>query len=64
MMAAGHPPLLRGDREAWLPDRLDEQGPQRTSTTRAPRTLMIYTPCQKGFVYETPRALRFHSRWR
>jgi len=42
--------------QAWAIHRLDEQSAQGLNHKGA-AYLMIYTPCQKGFVYETPRSI-------
>ncbi len=48
--------LLCRDRQRGLSHRPDEQGAQGAEPSGA-AFLMIYTPCQKGFVYETPRSI-------
>jgi len=55
MMAAGHPTATL-QLPASVIHRFNEQGSQRTEPQGA-AYLMVYTPCQKGFVYETPRSI-------
>jgi pyruvate ferredoxin oxidoreductase beta subunit/oxalate oxidoreductase subunit beta len=56
MMAAGHPHCYVATASVGYP--IDLMNKVRKGLNhRGAAFLMIYTPCQKGFVYETPRSI-------
>jgi pyruvate ferredoxin oxidoreductase beta subunit/oxalate oxidoreductase subunit beta len=56
MMAAGHPHCYVGTASVGYP--IDLMNKVRKGLNhRGASFLLIYTPCQKGFVYETPRSI-------
>ena len=55
MMAAGHPHCYVATASVGYP--IDLMNKVRKGSTSRVRRMMIYTPCQKGFVYETPRSI-------
>ena len=60
MMAAGHPHCYVATASVGYP--IDLMNKVRKGLNhKGASFLMVYTPCQKGFVYETPRSI--HSSW-
>ena len=56
MMAAGHPHCYVATASVGYP--IDLMNKVRKGLNfKGAAYLMIYTPCQKGFVYETPRSI-------
>jgi pyruvate ferredoxin oxidoreductase beta subunit/oxalate oxidoreductase subunit beta len=56
MMAAGHPHCYVATASVGYPIDLMNKV-RRGLNHRGAAYMMIYTPCQKGFVYETPRSI-------
>ena len=62
MMAAGHPHCYVATASVGYP--IDLMNKVRKGLNhKGAAYLMIYTPCQKGFVYETPARLTFAGWW-